>query len=525
MTRCRLWGWVSLLLGLAFIAGCTPQVPGRFVAESIPVPDDVSLYTTEAPPDGAVGGPGVERLQVEVAGALVKRGDHAEADGALSATASWLLSEVNKGHTIDLMAIETASRHFGFGGILISFAAFGMQQQDAWREQLERAASNMPITRYGIRVSPSGRSAAVLFGSVELSYEAIPRALDPGQSVTLKGQVGPRFTFAHVYLTKPDGTVDEKRMPKRALDASFPLEAPGKYRLEVMGDGVSGPVVLSNVPLYVGVPEPAATIVAGAVVEPDEAEARLLVLLNEARAAAGVNQVQPDAELREIALDHSTDMADHHFFGHVSPTSGTPQDRVRRSGVLVSATGENVATAPTPELAHEGLMGSPGHRANMLRPDWTHVGIGVRKGDGGARGNDGACTATESCRAPNQRRSNRVCGSRLCARGKNLPAASVDPIYRVAARPERTPTPMATTRKASSRLSNQRSIERSIACIAPARGACQQGLELLELSVLAEIPALSDPRLRRYGVGLHVRRDSKGARSSTLFLLEGVSCK
>ncbi|MEI9954351.1 MAG: hypothetical protein WDO74_36615 [Pseudomonadota bacterium] len=196
--------------------------------ESIPVPDDVSQYTTEARPDGAVGGPGVEQLQADVAGALVNRGDHAQADGALSAAASWALSEVNQGHAVDLIAIEAASRHFGFGGILISLAAFGMQQQDSWRHQLERAPSNVPITRYGIRVSPSGLSGVVLFGSVELSYDAIPRAFEPGQSVTLKGQVGPRFTFAHVYLTKPDGTVDEKRTPSRALDTSFTLEAPGK---------------------------------------------------------------------------------------------------------------------------------------------------------------------------------------------------------------------------------------------------------------------------------------------------------
>jgi len=524
MSRCRLWGWVSLVLGLVFVAGCVPTKPGRFVGESIPVADEVGHYTTEAQPDGAVGGPGVERLQADVAGALAKRGDHAQADGALSATASWLLSEVNKGHAIDLGGIETASRHFGFGGVLISFAAFGMQQNDAWRDQLERAASNMPITRYGIRVSPGGGSAAVVFGSVELSYDAIPHALEPGQSVSLKGQVGPRFTFAHVYLTKPDGTVEEKRMPQRALDASFALDAPGKYRLEVMGDGVSGPVVLSNVPLYVGIPEPAAAFVAGAVVEPEEAEARLLGLLNEARAAAGLSKVQPDAELREIALGHSTDMADNNFFGHVSATTGTVTDRVRRSGVLVSGAGENVATAPTPEVAHEGLMASPGHRANMLRPDWTHVGIGARKGEGGlvvtmvlARRPNPAALPTNAAQIESAVSALRA--------GKNLPAASVDPIYRVAAQAGADAYAKGEDEKGISKAVHA-ALEREVNRLRSSRaGACQQTLELLELSVLSEVPVLSDPGLRRYGVGAHLRRDGKGARLSTLFLFEGMPCK
>ncbi|MEI9954350.1 MAG: CAP domain-containing protein [Pseudomonadota bacterium] len=227
-----------------------------------------------------------------------------------------------------------------------------------------------------------------------------------------------------------------------------------------MGDGVSGPVVVSNVPLYVGIPEPAAAIVAGAVVEPEQAEARLLVLVNEARAAAGLNKVQPDAELREIALAHSTDMADHHFFGHVSPRTGTPTDRVHRSGVLVSAAGENVASAPTPEVAHEGLMGSPGHRANILRPDWTHVGIGVRKGEDGLLVTEVFWTTTRipqhSRRAPlkSRRRSRRFARVRTCQLRVSIPFTAWPP------KQARMPTLRAKMNRTSPKPSEQRSIER-----------------------------------------------------------------
>jgi hypothetical protein len=118
-------------LGLELLAGCAPQgaVPGRFVAERIPVADEVSQYTTDARPDGAVGGNGVEQLQADVASALAKRGDSAEADGALSATASWALSEVNQGHPVDVISVEGACRHFGFGGVVMSLAAFGKDRR------------------------------------------------------------------------------------------------------------------------------------------------------------------------------------------------------------------------------------------------------------------------------------------------------------------------------------------------------------------------------------------------------------
>jgi hypothetical protein len=42
-----------------------------------------------------------------------------------------------------------------------------------------------------------------------------------------------------------------------------------------------------------------------------------------------------------------------------------------------TAIGENVAYAGSAWRAHELLMNSPGHRTNILRPGYTHVGVGV----------------------------------------------------------------------------------------------------------------------------------------------------
>ena len=59
-------------------------------------------------------------------------------------------------------------------------------------------------------------------------------------------------------------------------------------------------------------------------------------------------------------------------------------NRMRDGGVRFGAAGENLALAPTVQVAHDGLMNSPGHRANILNPRYRRVGIGVA--DGGMHG-------------------------------------------------------------------------------------------------------------------------------------------
>ena len=65
------------------------------------------------------------------------------------------------------------------------------------------------------------------------------------------------------------------------------------------------------------------------------------------------------------------------FVGHTSPTTGGPPDRVQRAGIRTPLVLENAGRGYSPSEVHRGLMDSPGHRANVLSPDATHVGIGV----------------------------------------------------------------------------------------------------------------------------------------------------
>jgi uncharacterized protein YkwD len=114
------------------------------------------------------------------------------------------------------------------------------------------------------------------------------------------------------------------------------------------------------------------------------AEARMLQLVNAERTQRGLRPLQLDERLRESARDHSRDMFERGYFAHISPDGLSPFDRMRRSGARFGAAGENLALAPTVEVAHNGLMNSPGHRENILRPIFGRLGIGVQ--DGGLHG-------------------------------------------------------------------------------------------------------------------------------------------
>lgn len=115
-----------------------------------------------------------------------------------------------------------------------------------------------------------------------------------------------------------------------------------------------------------------------------ELEAQMLVLVNQARAAHGLKPLSADAQATEVARAHSRDMLASGYFSHVSPQGQTPFDRLRQAGVRYRTAGENLALAPNVVRAHEGLMDSPGHRANILRPAFGRLGIGIV--DGGRHG-------------------------------------------------------------------------------------------------------------------------------------------
>lgn len=112
--------------------------------------------------------------------------------------------------------------------------------------------------------------------------------------------------------------------------------------------------------------------------QPDpQAESQMLALLNEERVAVGLRPLTIDARLVPVARAHSEEMFRLRYFGHQSPRTGSPFDRIDAAGIRYSRAGENLAYAQSVAVAHRGLMASAGHRENILRPEFTRIGIGV----------------------------------------------------------------------------------------------------------------------------------------------------
>lgn len=117
-----------------------------------------------------------------------------------------------------------------------------------------------------------------------------------------------------------------------------------------------------------------------AVADPEidpRAEREMLELVNRERISRGLKPLRMDPTIREVARKHSVDMFRRGYFAHNTPERRTPFDRMKSGGVRFAAAGENLAFARSVEIAHTGLMRSPGHRANILRPQFRRVGIGA----------------------------------------------------------------------------------------------------------------------------------------------------
>jgi len=109
----------------------------------------------------------------------------------------------------------------------------------------------------------------------------------------------------------------------------------------------------------------------------EKIEFAMIGLVNKERVQEGLSPLSFDPALREVARGHSADMFKRGYFSHHSPGGNDLAFRARALDVSFLVIGENLAFAPTLELAHRGLMNSPGHRANILSEDYHLIGIGV----------------------------------------------------------------------------------------------------------------------------------------------------
>lgn len=107
-------------------------------------------------------------------------------------------------------------------------------------------------------------------------------------------------------------------------------------------------------------------------------EMELLALTNQHRVLRGLPELALDEALTRIAREQSFGMLQQGFISHNQPL-GDLRSRMAKAGYLIEIARENVASAPSVEMAHSALSASPGHESNILAGDVTRVGIGISR--------------------------------------------------------------------------------------------------------------------------------------------------
>jgi hypothetical protein len=222
----------------------------------------------------------------------------------------------------------------------------------------------------GVDRTPTLLSVVVGLQERHVLVETVPRQLPRRGSVTLSGKLdAARYGDPHLIVTAPNGTVTDKGIPSKAgtFRGELVCTDDGRYQVEITATGKGGVAVLSNFPIYCGVPPPArapgtAGMTPGQFL-PGDAEKRMVDLLNRDRAAANLPALTLDRQLSDVARAHSAEMAEHDVVSHNSPRTGTTLDRVHHAGLNPELVSENVGRAYTAEQAETGFMASPGHRA------------------------------------------------------------------------------------------------------------------------------------------------------------------
>jgi uncharacterized protein YkwD len=336
----------------------------------------------------AVLGPNAEAVERAIATAARDSGVEMRGDGRLATLAAWTAERLGDGgspppHEI----VEFFSRHLGLVEPVPHLLILGQPDpavlEDGVADSVRQFLARQPYNRYGAAViERQGLTLAVVTLSWRwLEMEPIARRIERGASLRFRGRLLGSYSQPTVAVARPNGAV--RRLPAGegpAFDIARPTDEQGVYKVELLAEGPRGHTVIANFPVYVGVAIPETVSLAAAEegeTEPDLVGQSLLRLINASREQAGLPSLVDHAVLGQVAEAHSREMVENRFVGHTSPATGTAAARVERAGIRSGLVLENIGRGYSAAEIHRGLLESPGHRANILNPDVSHVGVGV----------------------------------------------------------------------------------------------------------------------------------------------------
>lgn len=260
-------------------------------------------------------------------------------------------------------------------------------------DAVARDAAGQGFNRVGVGVAQARdgtRVVAVLLSQRRVTVTGdVPRRATTGSRVQLRGELVDGYSTPEIAITDPTGRGERFGLGEGPdFIAQFPTRTRGTWQIELLATGRGGTTVIANFPVYVDVPPPSAIdeVVQRGNETPPQVADRLLQRINEARRARGRVALQLMPSLAQVAAQHSEDMARNRYFAHNDQSGHTPGDRIAAAGIRSGIVLENIGRGSSSEEIHNGLMDSPGHRANIENERVTHVGIGVVPDTGAAGG-------------------------------------------------------------------------------------------------------------------------------------------
>ncbi len=229
-------------------------------------------------------------------------------------------------------------------------------------------------------VTGVGAVVCALTADHTTDLKRIPGRVEPGGSVDVSGRLPAGLTLPRLFVTRPGGAVEELKLSVSGATFSGRVEIRqrGEHSLEVLADSPGGPQVVAVRRVFAGVapptrPPPEAVAAGAGLAGVEAAIAKL-------RASRGLPPLERDAELDLVAEGHSVEMVRLKTFAHILPTDGNLSDRLRNKGYAYRSAGENIGLSVDVTTAHEAIVGSPAHLANLLDPRHRRLGLGAAKG-------------------------------------------------------------------------------------------------------------------------------------------------
>jgi uncharacterized protein YkwD len=183
------------------------------------------------------------------------------------------------------------------------------------------------------------------------------------------------FLLALLWTLRERGT-EQKEPRTRTIPApsAFPSSAPSR--------GPSSPRALSSQILQTEIPPPVTPPPEASYVPLNLTRSGIIALTNKARAnTGGLAPLSENELLNAVAVARLQDMMDNKYFAHLSPTGESASDIAQKVGYHYKIIAENIAKGQFTEDQKmvNGWLQSPGHRANLLSPEVTEIGVALAR--------------------------------------------------------------------------------------------------------------------------------------------------